>query len=129
MQRRRSVEVQGVTHGATPIPLGAQVGRLVFSSGISGVDPESGKIPPDASRQVELVFHHVYRFMEVVGGSTEDIGRMTVYLEDEKYRDLVNREWTKMFPDPANRPARHSTVAHLRGGALVQVEITAVLQS
>lgn len=125
--RRNSIEIQGVTHGATPIPQGARVGNMVFSSAIAGVDPESGKIPEDAERQVELAFQHVRRFMETVGGSTDDIGRMTVYLEDEKYRDLVNREWIEMFPDSESRPARHSTVAHLRAGALVQLEIIAVV--
>ena len=127
MNRRKSVEIAGVTHGATPIPQGAVVDRFVFSSAIAGMDPETGKIPEDPEKQVELVFQNVRRFMQAAGGKSEDIGRMNVYLQDERYRDLVNREWVKMFPDAGSRPARYAQVTNLREGALVQIEITAVL--
>ncbi|ALS23576.1 MULTISPECIES: RidA family protein [Paenibacillus] len=129
MARRKSIEIKGVNHhGTIPIPLGAKVGRFVFSSAIAGVDPAIGKIPDEPEKQIELVFDHVHRFMEVAGGTSADIGRMTVYLQDEQYRDLVNQAWVSMFPDAANRPARHTVVKDLRAGALVQVEITAVLR-
>ncbi|EPZ42928.1 RidA family protein [Alicyclobacillus acidoterrestris] len=129
MSNRRSLEIDGVTHGKTPIPQGAKIGPFVFSSAIAGIDPSTGSIPSDPKRQVQLVFQHVRSFMKNAGGSPDDIGKMTVYLADEQYRDLVNEEWVKMFPDPASRPARHSTVSQLRNGALVQVEITAVIDS
>ncbi|MCL6592622.1 MAG: RidA family protein [Alicyclobacillus sp.] len=100
---------------------------MVYSSGISGMDPETGTIPDDPARQAELMFQNVRRFMEAAGGSPEDIVRVTVYLQDEKYRDLVNQEWVKMFPDPHSRPARHALHATLRNGAVMQVELVAVL--
>lgn len=127
MARRKSIEIPGVIHGQTPIPQGARLGQLVFSSAIAGVDPETGQIPPDPAAQVALVFQHVSTFMEQAGGTPDDIGKVTVYLKDESYRDLVNQEWVKMFPDPDSRPARHSNVADLRRGALVQLELIAVL--
>ena len=40
--KRRSVHVEGVEHGA-PIPMGARVGNMLFSSGIMGTDPATGK--------------------------------------------------------------------------------------
>ncbi|MEB3103959.1 RidA family protein [Ferviditalea candida] len=128
MNRRKSIEIEGVNHGTTPIPQGAKIDRFVFSSAIAGIDPDTGEIPEDPAKQVELVFRHVRSFMENAGGTPDDIGKMTVYLQDEQYRDLVNQEWVKMFPDAESRPARHSTVTNLRRGALVQVEITAVLR-
>ncbi|WP_273367624.1 RidA family protein [Alicyclobacillus herbarius] len=118
-----------MNHGSTPIPQGAKLGRIVFSSAIAGADPETGKIPEEPERQVQLAFENVRRFMEICGGTTEDIGRVTVYLEEERYRDLVNTEWVKMFPDPNSRPARHSIVTRLRNGAIVQLELIAVLGS
>ncbi|MCL6633193.1 MAG: RidA family protein [Alicyclobacillus herbarius] len=111
------------------MPQGAKLGRIVFSSAIAGADPETGKIPEEPERQVQLAFENVRRFMEICGGTTEDIGRVTVYLEEERYRDLVNTEWVKMFPDPNSRPARHSIVTRLRNGAIVQLELIAVLGS
>jgi 2-iminobutanoate/2-iminopropanoate deaminase len=43
-------------------------------------------------------------------------------------REHVNREWLAAFPDPADRPARHTLIHPLRGAALMQVEIVAVVQ-
>ena len=39
--KRRSLHVDGVQHGA-PIPMGALVGNVLFSSGIMGIDPATG---------------------------------------------------------------------------------------
>ena len=46
----RSIHVDGVQHGA-PIPMGARVGNMIFSSGIIGADPSTGKIPEDLDSQ------------------------------------------------------------------------------
>ena len=40
--KRRSIHVEGIQHGA-PIPMGALVGNVLFSSGIMGTDPATGK--------------------------------------------------------------------------------------
>ena len=127
MTYRKSIEIDGVAHGNTPIPLGAKLGRMIFSSAIAGNNPETGEIPDDPSEQVKLVFQNVRSFMEVAGGSTEHIGKVTVLVQDESIRDIVNEEWVKMFPNPESRPARHSKVTQLRQGAVVQLEIIAVL--
>ncbi len=42
----RSIHVEGVRHGA-PIPMGARVGNMIFSSGIIGADPSTGDVPAD----------------------------------------------------------------------------------
>jgi len=125
--RRKSIEIEGVTHGQTPIPQGARIGPFVFSSAIAGVDPTTKQIPPDPSRQVELAFQNVAAFMRNAGGTPDDIIKMTVYVDDDDMRALVNEEWVKMFPDPASRPARHAICGPLRRGARVQLEIIAVI--
>ena len=53
--KRRSVHVDGVEHGA-PIPMGAVVGNMLFSSGIGGIDPANGIAPTDLGEQCELAF-------------------------------------------------------------------------
>ena len=125
--KRRSVHVDGVEHGA-PIPMGAVVGNLLFSSGISGIDPANGIAPADLGEQCELAFDNMKKLLENAGGTLEDIGVMKVYLKDRSQRDAVNRPWLRMFPDENNRPARH-TVAYdaFPVGILVQLEIIAVL--
>ena len=48
------IEVPGVPHRA-PIPMGARIGPVVFSSAISGQDPESGKVPEDPAVQAQVL--------------------------------------------------------------------------
>ena len=88
--------------------MGVEIGGLVFSSGIMGRDPATGELPPDAARQTELMFEHVGSLLAGAGAGPESIARMTFYVQDEAYREDINREWLKMFPDEHDRPARHT---------------------
>lgn len=124
--RREVVEIPGLSHDA-PIPMGAKIGGFVFSSAISGRDPETGALPDDPDLQAELLFRNIRTFMKNVGGTPDNIGHMTVYLKEEKHREAVNKEWLKMFPDEKDRPARHAITIELRGKVLFQIEIIAVL--
>ena len=126
MAKRTVVEIPGLAHNV-PIPNGAKIGNMVFSSAISGRNTETGKLPSDPDEQAEVLFRNIQKFMELAGGSLENIGKMTVFLRDEKYRDSINKAWLKMFPDEHNRPARHAVKADLRGEVLFQIELIAVL--
>jgi enamine deaminase RidA (YjgF/YER057c/UK114 family) len=126
MPKRKSLHIKGMEHGA-PIPNGAVIGNLVFSSAISGKDAVTGVLPDDPDEQAEAMFRNLRRFMESAGGTPENIAHVKVYLKDEKYRDKVNQPWIKMFPDEHDRPARHALRAELRGKVLFQIEAIAVL--
>lgn len=126
MAKRRVIEIPGLFHQA-PIPNGARVGNIIFSSAISGRNPDTDELPKEPERQAEILFRNIKSFMEIAGGSTEDIGHMTVYLKEESYREAINKEWIKMFPDEHDRPARHAIKAELRGEVLFQIELIAVL--
>ncbi|MCY0877332.1 MAG: RidA family protein [Firmicutes bacterium] len=124
---RQEIQVAGLTHGTTPIPLGTKIENLVFSSAISGIDPTTGHAPADPRAQVAQLFRNIEAFMRAAGGSPADIGHMTVYVASEEIRSYINEEWVAMYPDPAARPARHALVTPLRGGVVAQVELIAVL--
>lgn len=124
---RQSFDVEGIAHGA-PIPFGARVGNMVFSSGIMGVDPSTGKLADDLEGQVHFAFANLERLLAKAGGDLGDVGHVGVLVAEEGFRSAVNVEWLRAFPDPASRPARHTTVTPLRGGMLVQLEIIAVLK-
>ncbi len=126
MTKRKSIEIEGMEHGA-PIPNGAVLGNFIFSSAISGKDPKSGVLPSDPDEQAEVLFRNLRTFMEKAGGTPDNIGHMTVFLKEEKYRDSINKAWLKMFPNEHDRPARHAVKADLRGQVLFQVEVIAVL--
>ncbi len=126
MAKRKSIHIEGMEHGA-PIPNGAMIGNLIFSSAISGKDAKTGVLSDDPAKQADAMFRNLRLFMEKAGGTTDNIAHVKVYLKDEKYREAVNRSWVEMFPDEHDRPARHALKVELRGDVLFQIEVVAVL--
>jgi 2-iminobutanoate/2-iminopropanoate deaminase len=63
--------------------------------------------------------------MAAAGGSLDDIVKVNVTFADITQRARTNAAWVAMFPDPQNRPSRHSTQAVLDNGKLVQCDIVA----
>jgi 2-iminobutanoate/2-iminopropanoate deaminase len=125
---RRSIDVPGLHHGSAPIPQASLVGRLLASSGINGMDPETGEVPPSLEEQVRLIFANIERIMAVAGAQTDDIARCVFYVRDRASRTAIDGEWTRMFPDPSARPARHTLRYDLADPLLVQCELTAYLE-
>ncbi len=124
---RRSIEVPGLHHNGIPIPQACLVGNLLMSSGISPLDPDTGTVPPEVEKQVEVVFANVRRVLDAAGGSVGDIAKCTVFVQDKGIRPLVDRSWVEMFPDEASRPARHTLRIDLAAPMQLQLEITAVI--
>jgi 2-iminobutanoate/2-iminopropanoate deaminase len=125
--RRRSIEVEGVGHGAAPIPMAARVGNVLYSSGIPGVDPTTGKLADGAAAQAACAFGNMQALLKNGGATLADVVRMTVYVKDASAREPVNAEWLRCFPDPHDRPARHTLNYDLQHGMLLQLEIVAVI--
>ena len=86
--KRRSIHVEGIQHGA-PIPMGALVGNVLFSSGIMGTDPATGKVPEDLAAQCEFAFANMKALVENAGGTVEDIGSIKVWMKDRGQREAV----------------------------------------
>ena len=126
-EKGRSIHVDGVQHGA-PIPMGARVGNMIFSSGIIGSDPSTGKVPEDLDSQCVFAFANMKTMLENAGATTKNVGTIKIYMKDRSQRDAVNRPWLEMFPDENDRPARHAIEYDaFPPGVLVQLEIVAVV--
>jgi 2-iminobutanoate/2-iminopropanoate deaminase len=128
-QRRFSIEVEGVGHGTAPIPMGARVGNVLYSSGIAGVDPATGKLAEGAAAQAACAFGNVHTLLKNGGATLADVVRMTVYVKDASAREPVNAEWLRCFPDSHDRPARHTLAYDLQHGMLLQLEVVAVIEA
>ncbi len=126
-RRPRSIDVANVGHKA-PIPLGARVGGLICSSALSGKDPLTGKLPPDAETQVANTFANMKALLAAADATLSDVARITLTLHDERVRDAVNTHWLQCFPDPADRPARHIVTHELQHGMALQLELIAMVQ-
>ena len=123
----RSIEVEGVTHGNTPIPMGARVGNMIFSSGIMGKDPATNKLPEDGPAQAKFMFQNMRSLLENGGATLGNVVHMNAYVTDNIHREALNAEWLKCFPDPEDRPARLTRVMDLQSGMMLQIDIVAVV--
>jgi 2-iminobutanoate/2-iminopropanoate deaminase len=126
-RRLRSIEVEGVTHGAAPIPMGARVGNMIFSSGIMGKDPATDTLPEDGPSQARFMFQNLRTLLKNGGATLQDVAHVTAFVKNNDQRAALNEEWLKCFPDPHDRPARHTQAADLQGGMLMQIEVIAVI--
>ncbi len=127
--QRRSIHVPGIHHTVVSdyfLPMGTQIGNTLFSSGIMGREVGTNAMPESPERQAELAFQHMKTMLEQGGFTTDDVGHMLVWFKDDKYRDVVNVPYEAMFPDKANRPARHAIIADLPNDMVLQLEVTAV---
>jgi enamine deaminase RidA (YjgF/YER057c/UK114 family) len=126
MMRRRSVEVGGIAH-QSPIPNASRIGNIVVSGLIRGTDPVTSRPAATLEEQCALMFLHMQGTVEAAGGTVEDIVKVSVWMK-ELVRAPVNAEWTRMFPDPASRPARQIMELAMEPGVLVQCDFMAVLE-
>ena len=129
MQHRKSISGEGLPKHPQPFPTATKVGNMVFSSAIGGQDSATGKAPDSPETQIKNAFHHLQSVMRLAGGTTGDIGKVTVHLRDKGHRELVNQEWIKVFPDADDRPVRHTVETQLPSNLVIQLEFIAVLPS
>lgn len=128
MNSRRSIEVEGMGHGA-PIPMGSRIGGMIYSSGIGGTDRSTGTTPADGVTQVRNTFANLVAFLDAAGAKVGDLIQVSVSLSDNSLRSTINEEWLALFPDADDRPARHISVHELGGTMVIQLEVVAVVES
>lgn len=126
--KRKSIEIEGVSHGSAPIPMASQIGNFVYSSAIMGKDKTTNALPDNTQDEIACLFRNIAAVMEAADGTPDDIVRMTVYLRSNELRAPFNDQWLIMFPDPHSRPARHITLTELPGKMNVQAEIIAIIK-
>ena len=119
---RQSIEISSFAH-ANPIPAASRLGPLLVSSIIAPRDPGLQSIPADAPTQLANLFHHVGEMLAAAGAEWRHVAKMTFFVPDGSYRELINVPWVERFPDAASRPARHTQVTS--GGGMVTCDFIA----
>jgi len=119
---RTSIEIEGVRH-KDPLPMGARVGRHVFSSVIVTDVPNSDE-RLDGVPAIQQNFDNLTAFIEAAGGTLDDISSVWVFLGmwelHERYVDI----WCDVFADEHSRPSR-KTIQY--PDTKVQMQIEAVI--
>lgn len=127
MAKRQSIDLPDLPLHNQPFPAGVRIGNMIYSSAISGMDKETQKVPDDAQEQIRNAFANVAAVVEAGGGSTSDIAKVQVFLQDRDMRPMVNEEWIKMFPNEDDRPVRHTVGGPLPANYIIQLEFVAVV--
>jgi 2-iminobutanoate/2-iminopropanoate deaminase len=102
-ERRQPVEISGVRH-KDPLPMGALVGRHLFSSAIVADAPDGSA--PGGLAAIHQAFDNLAALVTAAGGTLDDIANVWVYLGLWDLHDYMVDTWVETFPDPASRPTR-----------------------
>jgi 2-iminobutanoate/2-iminopropanoate deaminase len=104
----------------------SRLGPLLVSSVIAPFDPGTRTVPDTPEAQIANLFTHAGNILEAGGATWADVAKMTFFVSDLAYRDLLNAPWAERFPDPSSRPARHT---QLSPGASARPMITCDLMA
>src|SRR4029077_15523881 len=102
--KRQSIYIEGFAH-KNPLPAACRLGNMLMTGIITGMDPATGKVAPTLEAQCAFMFQHVRAIMTAGGRRTGELTKMSVWKAHRSQRDVLNREWVKMFPDEHARPA------------------------
>ena len=106
-----------------------KAGNQVFVSGTAGVDPATGKLAgPTAYDQARQAIRNVLALVEAAGGSERDVAHVQVNLVNMGDFQELNRAYAEAFskPYPARTVVQVSAVP--KAGALLTINLTAVLE-
>ena len=122
--KRKIYEIEGVSHTA-PIPLGMQMGNLLFSATIQ--PRETGNAPEDPEAQIALAFKNTQDLLALAGGTMDDVAHMNTFIRDADVRKALNGKIRETFPEDDDRPARHTYQVPMNGKTAFNLEYIAVL--
>ncbi|MHA7220389.1 RidA family protein [Arthrobacter sp. MDT1-48-3] len=122
-----------IATSAAPAAVGAynqgkQIGPFLQLSGQLAIDPETGKISTHGiEEQTRLCLQQVTALLTEAGGTWDDVLTSRVYLSSDENFDAFDAVYADVVPQPY--PARVTVGAELAPGALVEIEVLAVLQA
>lgn len=108
-----------------PYSQAVEANGFVFTSGVIGINPETGVLEGYELEQAEMAMINLENLLIAAGTSLENVVRTTVYIKDMANFDIINDTYMRYFKEPY--PARICLeVSSLPKGALVEIEAVAV---
>lgn len=107
-----------------PYSPGMSFGDLVFVSGQSGREPQSGRVADGVEAQTEQALKNVAAVLEAAGSGLSDVIRCGVFLIDMDEFPKMNAVYARMFD--GHQPARTTVAVSGLPGPGLRVEIDAV---
>ena len=111
---------------------GIRTGDLVFVTGETGRDPETGKLEQGLEAQTRRMLSNIDAILNAAGCSPADIVKVTLLLSDIKDFKAVDVIYSAWLPGRGVTPLPARTafaVASLPAGALVMLDVIAAYPS
>jgi enamine deaminase RidA (YjgF/YER057c/UK114 family) len=119
-------ELIGLAHAAPEAP-GIRVEDLVYGCGITGRDRRTRECGSGTARQADDALSNVDSYLRGLGGSLDNVARVSFFLRDPRDLRKVNEAWTARFPSEDNRPTYKFMGARLGDTEEVRLDFFAVL--
>jgi 2-iminobutanoate/2-iminopropanoate deaminase len=110
--------------------MSARIGGLYASSGVSGVNPagaDSVEAVEGVVGQAHFGIRNIKTLVEAGGMTLDDVGHMTLLVQDYADLAVIDKEWADMFPDPNNRPARQVMKMGVQRSSRIQFHMIAAV--
>lgn len=124
---KQAVQTDAAPAARSHYSQGVRSGSLVVTSGFLGTHPDgSGLVAGGFDAQVRQALANALAIVQAAGGGPEHVVRIDVALTDIARFEAMDAAVAEVFSSPY--PARNTLgVNELWGGALVSIELTAVL--
>ncbi|MCL1940074.1 MAG: RidA family protein [Desulfovibrionaceae bacterium] len=121
---RKGIHIQNAV-AVGPYSHAVDADGLIFLSGQTPVDPETGKlIEGDIKAQTEQGFKNLFTVLKAAGLTSDDVQKVNVFLTDMNDFPAMNEVYAQQFNKPY--PARTTIgVAALPLGARIEIEMIA----
>lgn len=115
MDREVMAGAPGGGHGAGMVP-GVKAGGFLFLSAVRGRGPDG--FSEDTKEQARRAFESMKALLAASGATLDHVVKVTLYLDDLKYRAPFHEVWMEYFPkDPPARIAVQVADADANPGA------------
>ena len=108
-----------------PYSQAIEVNGMIYTSGVSGVDPKTGEAGATIEEQTKRVFENLKGLLEDAGSSLDQAVKTTVFIKNMDDFATVNEIYASYFTGAF--PARSCVeVARLPKDLLIEVEVIAI---
>lgn len=122
--KRKAYSAEGAV-SVGPYSHAVEVGELVFLSGQTPIDSNTGKlVEGDITAQTEQCFKNLFNVLKAAGMTPDNVVKVNVFMTDMGNFSAMNAVYSRQFSSPY--PARTTIgVAALPLGAQVEIEMIA----
>ena len=124
---KKNFNAQNAPAAIGPYCHAVMVGKMIFTSGQLGINPETGKLADGVEAQTIQAMNNLKSVLEEAGSGMECLVKTTVFVKNMSDFPIVNKLYGMLIPSPY--PARSCVeVASLPAGGLVEIEAMAVMR-